>query len=1010
MNFSANKIPENIKKSIPKQFLTAGKQLLEKKNIFHFDFVRNTYTANFSDERGSFWTTIKKRQDEKIFNRMCSCNTYLHHMNCQHIGALLIFTFSKSSGALKIEDTIHKHFEQSLWCNIAKIAFEYYGNDQLSIEVKKFSANGYRISGFDIDKNEIISFTIPQVFLTRIVQKYRWKFFENLKDTELPVENEKIKLEYPMAEKTDLEIRMNESGYKSWLQKFEDSYWFDFSKSWFVGFGDAEIEVDFSQPSKVLTLFISNENFKIHYPHKQVARILPQLVQNEKISQYLKIKSEIVSLNYSLEVTDEHDLEITPILILPNQNDPLFLNKKTQVKPVIFGKYLYLKNDGFYPFERKIQYFDSSLFGFDQVRIPNEKIYKFIVEYKKYIDEGQFYHVSPSLQQKDIQNQVKAVDVFIDKMEDDWLYLSLKYRVGDETISFYEIYKAIRDGKRFLIGKNIWIDLHQIDFKWILSFLNEQATNVEFIENSGVVDLKIKKMNFIKLNAHLPLKSKIKARRSLEIIIENLTHFKPLTPVPFLDNFKYKLREYQKHGFEWLWFLWENNLSGLLCDDMGLGKTYQSMALIDSLLQVNEKKKNFLIVCPTSVLPHWHDKLKQLNKKVNLLLYHGSDRDLKSLGKKKYTVILTSYGILRNDLEKLIPVIFEMAIFDEIQAAKNKASVTNAALNQLNSRMRLGLTGTPIENSLSELKALFDIVLPDYLGSDFSFRKHYTVPIERHQNNKQKEELRKAVQPFILRRTKVQVLHELPPKIEDVRKCALSTDQVKLYEQVLNGRAKSLVAQLYNHTETVPYIHIFAVLNHLKQICNHPAQLEDGVVDYNKYQSGKWDLFCELIEESLNSGFKIVVFSQYLNMLALIEQYLKDNKIEFATIKGSTQNRKEMIDRFNNDPECKVFTGSLRASGQGIDLIGGSVVIHYDRWWNAAVENQATDRVHRIGQTRGVQVFKIVTEGTLEEKIDRLIAKKKQLMDEMVQEDDANVVKQFSREDLIELLTLDKNK
>jgi len=362
---------------------------------------------------------------------------------------------------------------------------------------------------------------------------------------------------------------------------------------------------------------------------------------------------------------------------------------------------------------------------------------------------------------------------------------------------------------------------------------------------------------------------------------------------------------------------------------------------------------------------------------------------------------------MRNDLDQLAEIDFELAVFDEIQIAKNKTSLTNAALNQLKSRMRMGLSGTPIENSLTELKALFDIILPDYLGGDYSFRKHYIIEIKRNKEKEKTEELRKIISPFMLRRTKEQVLLELPPKIEEVRKCELSRDQIRLYKQVINTKAYALISQLANEDLTVPYMHIFAVLNYLKQICNHPAQLENGELDYNKYQSGKWELFCELLEESLNSGFKVVVFSQYLNMLALIEQYLKENHIEFATIKGATVNRREMIDRFNNDPDCKVFTGSLRASGQGINLIGGSVVIHYDRWWNAAVEDQATDRVHRIGQTRGVQVFKLVTEGTLEEKIDRLIMKKKRLMEELIREDDANLVKHFSREELIELLSFD---
>jgi SNF2 family DNA or RNA helicase len=200
-------------------------------------------------------------------------------------------------------------------------------------------------------------------------------------------------------------------------------------------------------------------------------------------------------------------------------------------------------------------------------------------------------------------------------------------------------------------------------------------------------------------------------------------------------------------------------------------------------------------------------------------------------------------------------------------------------------------------------------------------------------------------------------------------------------------------------------MHIFAVLNYLKQICDHPALLEGDAADYRKYESGKWDLFLELLNESLGSGQKVVVFSQYVKMLALIEAYLKDEGLPFATIKGHTRKRAEAVAKFNTDPNCMVFTASLRASGLGIDLTGGSVVIHYDRWWNSAREEQATDRVHRIGQRHGVQVFKLVTENTLEEKIDAIISKKRQLMDSIVREDDQSLLKHFSREDLIQLIS-----
>ena len=217
---------------------------------------------------------------------------------------------------------------------------------------------------------------------------------------------------------------------------------------------------------------------------------------------------------------------------------------------------------------------------------------------------------------------------------------------------------------------------------------------------------------------------------------------------------------------------------------------------------------------------------------------------------------------------------------------------------------------------------------------------------------------------------------------------------------------EGLIDTLEKGEEPIPYIHIFALLNLLKQICNHPALVDGRVDDFEKYQSGKWDLFKELIDESLESGQKVVVYSQFLGMIRIITQYLQEAGVEFVTLTGSSRNRGEIISRFNNDPNCRVYVGSLKAGGTGIDLVAASVVLHYDRWWNAAKEDQATDRVHRIGQRRGVQVFKLVTEGTLEEKISAIIERKRNLMDSIVKEDDPGLLKTFSREELIEMLSL----
>ncbi len=1002
-----NKLPTIVKNQLPKEFLDAGWKIFNEQKFQHLDFVRNSFTAQFKDRRDNYWAILRKKSDKYSFQTSCSCNTYMRHMNCQHLAALFFIVYSKNHESPDLEQTLYKYYEQSLWIQLAKLYYEHFGDNKLNINVSiKPSQNAPEINLIGIDdlNNEIFQFILPEQYAERIVQKYRWLLFADLDINDLPWYDQGQALEHLASEKSELEIRMNLSGYKSWQQKFEESYWFDFSKAWFFGFNDIGYSVTYSDQNQSLKIFSGDGRFAFHIQRPQIANIIKKLAQNQAIRHTLNIADKNAILNYSLEITNEHDLKITPVLLLPDEEEPCFLTEDSNIKPITFGNYLYIQDKGFFPYERKIKYYDSTLFGLHEVSIPNDEIPKIIHEYRRFIDVDEFYFVSPSLKNRDIIKNIKAIDLFVDDIQDDWLYLSVKYRIGNEIISLYEIYQTLRAGKRYLIAKNHWIDLFSSDFAWLQKLIETHAIDLEKFGDKEA-RLMVNKLNFIKLNANLPKKGRIETHQSLSKTLSYLTDLKPITEAPPLEGRKYKLRDYQKNGYEWFWFLYENKLSGLLCDDMGLGKTYQSLALIDGIILNDNQPLNFLIVSPTSVLPHWHEKLAELKKKVNLNLYYGSERKLADKKKPKYTVVLTSYGILRNDLEKLSEISFEVAIFDEIQTAKNKASLTNAAVNQLKSKIRIGLTGTPIENNLGELKALFDIVLPDYLGTDTLFRKHYINPIERQEDKTKLEELQKVVQPFMLRRTKNQVLEELPPKIEEIRKCELSSEQVKLYQDVINTRAQTLLAQLYHKTKNIPYIHIFAVLSYLKQICNHPSQLEDGCLDYNKYPSGKWDLFCELLDESLNSGFKVVVFSQYLNMLGLIEAYLKDNNIDFATIKGSTRNRKEMIDRFNSDLNCKVFTGSLRASGFGINLIGGSVVIHYDRWWNAAREDQATDRVHRIGQTRGVQVFKLVTEGTLEEKIDRMIRKKKKLMDDMVKEDDANIIKSFDREELIELLT-----
>ena len=317
-------------------------------------------------------------------------------------------------------------------------------------------------------------------------------------------------------------------------------------------------------------------------------------------------------------------------------------------------------------------------------------------------------------------------------------------------------------------------------------------------------------------------------------------------------------------------------------------------------------KIRFLVVCPTTVLSHWKDKVMEFCPYLDPYVYHGTDRSFQE-GFEEHPLIITSYGIALRDIEMLSEFRFDLIVLDEIQAVKNKSTKTYAAVKALESACTVGLTGTPIENSVTDLKSLFDIILPGYLMSDSLFEDHFRFPIEEVSDRATKDKLSRMIQPFTLRRKKEQVLKELPPKIEDIRRCALSEDQIRFYRDVVNNQGQSLVQTLKDPDQKVPYMHIFAVLNYLKQICNHPAMLEGETKDYGKYTSGKWDLFVELLEESLGSGQKVVVFSQYVKMLELIESFLSDRGIDFATIKGHTRNRAEAVKRFNTDPELHGF-------------------------------------------------------------------------------------------------------
>ncbi len=546
-------------------------------------------------------------------------------------------------------------------------------------------------------------------------------------------------------------------------------------------------------------------------------------------------------------------------------------------------------------------------------------------------------------------------------------------------VDLVAIWEAFQEKRRFLYSPAGLLVLAEPRFQWIRQL---QKRRIDLVHRR----LRLSALEWIRLSVYEELPN---APPFLEEVVR-----------PFdMTALQARLRPYQESGLHWLWSLYCHGLSGLLCDDMGLGKTLQAMGLLAAMVAEDPERQNkYLVVCPTSVLYHWQELFKRFFPSLRILGYHGMARTLEAFA-TDYDVLLTSYGILRAGKEALGDHAFELAIFDEIQIAKNPSSQTHKALGKVQTRMRLGLTGTPIENRLRELKALMDLVLPGYLPPDPIFRDLFALPIEKGQDPEKQQLLGKLIRPFLLRRKKSEVLLDLPEKTEEIAYCDLSEEQADLYRKAVSQIRGNFYGDLRDTSKAISYVHIFSALSTLKRLCDHPA-LVGGRKDGH---SGKWELFLELLYEARDSGQKVVVFSQYLEMLALIETYLQEKGIGYVSLKGSTRDRIEPIRRFREDPTCEVFVGSLLAAGVGIDLTTASVVIHYDRWWNPAKENQATDRVHRMGQSRGVQVFKLVTKDTIEEHIHQLIERKKGLLEQVVGYDDAETLRTLSREDLIEI-------
>lgn len=678
-------------------------------------------------------------------------------------------------------------------------------------------------------------------------------------------------------------------------------------------------------------------------------------------------------------------LEAENIVIEPKY---FFKEWANNCDPKIYGDFVYLHGKGFAEIPDNLK-LPSKYYAREEVSI--DQIPYFIKHELKRL-KSQIIHLDKRLMEP---ARLKLVVKEVEHKKKGWV-IEFAYTSAYGEVSLKDIYEGILSFAPFILSDAGMITLTEKRFFWlsrISKSMFEPGTNKLYLSTLDWVRLSLfEDVHFLDLNRP--------EVQELSAIVKNLVEEDVPLELPKLGGLKSKLRPYQEVGVRWLWFLYTYGLSGFLCDEMGLGKTHQAMALLAAVM--HEKKRalrsKFLVVAPTSVVYHWQDLLEKFLPKTKVHLYHGPFRNAKALNLKN-DIILTTYGILRSDRELFMKQEFEIAIFDETHVAKNQKSQIHAALKQVNTEMKLALTGTPLENNLLELKALFDIILPGFLPSQEEFKEEFVLPIEKNRDGSKQKALAKLIKPFILRRKKQEVLSDLPEKTEEIAYVDLSDEQEKMYQEIAL-QSKGVLEEEGSSF----YIHVFALLNKLKQVCDHPSLIIKDESYFERHQSGKWELFVELLGEALANNQKVVVFSQYLRMLDIIELYLEKEKIGYAGLRGTTRDRKDEVKRFQEDPNCLVFVASLQAAGVGIDLTAASVVIHYDRWWNPAKENQATDRVHRIGQSRGINVFKFVAKNTIEEHIHAIIEKKKDLISNVIGFDSEQDLKRLDRNELTELL------
>ena len=634
--------------------------------------------------------------------------------------------------------------------------------------------------------------------------------------------------------------------------------------------------------------------------------------------------------------------------------------------------------------------------------LPQEdKIYEFLSEtIQDYMQRFEVL-VTDNFKTKQIrQPQLGSLGV---KVENDLLSIDLSNLNIDakslqEIMTKYELkkkYHRLKDGSFLSLEPNSELDFLEKTITGMdIDYKDLESGEVKLpVYRSLYLNELLKTLNNVQVNKNNEYRGIVNGLKE-----ENIED----TQVP--ESLEQVLRYYQKTGFKWLKVLDNYKFGGILADDMGLGKTIQLLSVIIDYVQNNENRKASIVVCPSSLSLNWQNEAVKFAKDLKTLVIHGTakEREKQIESIEQYDLIITSYDLLKRDVEtyKKKDYMFKYIIADEAQYLKNSNTQNAKSIKEIKAETRYALTGTPIENSLSELWSIFDFIMPGYLFTYKKFKNAFEVPITKENNSQAVEKLKMLIEPFVLRRTKKEVLTELPEKSVTVLNSEMKEEQEQIYIKYL-AEIKQEVADLVKETGFEKnQIKILAGLTRLRQICCHPSLF---LSNYDG-ESSKLEQCMEIVEEGVQSGHKMLLFSVYTSMFEIIEKELEKRNIKYFKLTGSTkvEERIDLVDEFNQNPEIKVFLVSLKAGGTGLNLIGADMVIHYDPWWNSSAENQATDRAYRIGQKNNVQVYKLITKNSIEEKIYELQQKKTELIDNVL-DTQTTFINKLSKDDIMNL-------